>query len=111
MTLVAGSARRGSRRRRLGVTPRLLALVMLPVVALGLLAATDTDRYRASATPAARIGRQVPTIDALVRLREALTNEEVAVSTSGWSSRFHVAPDVITMVLGYGPEAATAVAQ
>ena len=84
---------------------------MLPVVALGLLAATDTDRYRASATAAARIGRQVPTIDALVRLREALTNEEVAVSTSGWSSRFHVAPDVITKLLGYGPETTTAVAQ
>ncbi|HVA43584.1 MAG TPA: hypothetical protein VNF50_08880, partial [Acidimicrobiales bacterium] len=85
-------------------------MVMLPVVVMGLLAAHDTARYRASATAAARIGGQVPTIDALVRLRLALTNEEVAVSTSGWSSRFHVAPDVISKLLGYGPETTTAVA-
>jgi len=100
-----------SRLLQSGVTTRLLVLAMVPLVAIALLATQSVGRYRAGTAAAARIGRQVPAIDALVRLRQALTNEEVAVSTSGWSSRFHVAPEVISKLLGYGPETTTAVAR
>jgi diguanylate cyclase (GGDEF)-like protein len=87
---------------------RVLALLMLPLAAMGLLAAHDTAQYRSDATVASGIRRQVPIVDAMVRLSEQLHNEELSAGIALRASEVGLSPASISHLLGYNQAVNTA---
>ncbi|MCU1426602.1 MAG: hypothetical protein JWL83_602 [Actinomycetia bacterium] len=95
---------RGRRRRiRTGVTTRLVSLVLLPVTVMGLVVGQLTFEYRSRASDAAELERDVPQVDRLLVLREALHNEEVAVGIAIRATQFGLQPKQIATLLGLEP--------
>ncbi len=108
MDVVSRARGRGSRRWGPGFMMRVLALLMLPVIAMGLLAAHDTAQYRSDATVASGIRRQVPIVDAMIRLSEELHNEELSAGIALRASEVGLSPTSISRLLGYNQAVNTA---
>ncbi len=78
-----------------------MALVLIPSAALGTLAVVSGGHYRASAKTAAQIERQVPRIDQLVRLRQALHNEETSLGLVAWGRQLNKSAEQVATLLGF----------
>ncbi|MCU1400124.1 MAG: hypothetical protein JWN62_3233 [Acidimicrobiales bacterium] len=96
----AGSPRRARHRHSTGVTTRLVALVMLPVCAMGVLAGSVVVAHSSTAREAADIQNGVTVLDHVVALRDGLHSLKLAEAFEVRFAELDVTKEVATKFIG-----------
>ncbi|MEY2423257.1 MAG: hypothetical protein QOI95_3324 [Acidimicrobiaceae bacterium] len=87
----------------MGVTTRLIALVMLPVTAMCLLAGSVVLSRRGSASEAVAVDRGVVALNEMVTLRDALLVQETSSVFDGRVLELGTTREIATTFLGFDP--------